>query len=194
MKLCEQLGHEVQPIPCPVPREVVEDFLRLWGFIAFAQARAGRILMHRGFDASKLEPWTNDFARYFSGELRTSFTALRRLRGFTRTWATMMERYDVILSPTLAEPPAKLGHLTTDQPFATLFERLVSYTPFTAAINAAGAPALSLPLGRSAEGLPMGVQLAAAHGNERLLLELGRALEEASPWEKQAPQSRWLTT
>lgn len=191
MKWCEQLGHEVQPIACPVDRQVTEDFLRMWGFIAFAQARAGRVLMHRGFDSSKLERWTTDFSRYFSSDLRASFAAIRRLRGFAQTWAKVMEKYDVVLSPTLAEPPALLGHLQTDQPFELLFARLISFTPFTVAMNASGAPALSLPMGHSAEGLPMGVQLAGAHGSERTLLELGRALEEANPWQKAAPRTAW---
>lgn len=191
LKLCEQLGHKVELIPCPVDRQVTEDFLRLWGFLAFTQARAGRLLMHRGFDASKLEPWTLGFARYFTDSLPASLRAIRRLRGFKDTWAKLMERYDVILSPTLAQPPPAIGHLTTDQPFEVLLERIITYTPFAAPINAAGAPALSLPLGRSADGLPMGAQFAAAHGQERLLLELGRALEEASPWVQQAPQANW---
>jgi amidase len=134
---------------------------------------------------------TTQFARYFSDAMRTSMNAMRRLRGFTQTWATLMERFDVIMSPSLAEPPAPLGHLATHQPFEVLFERLTTYTPFTAAINAAGAPALTLPLGRSARGLPMGVQFAAAQGQERLLLDLGRELEQAAPWEKMAPRSTW---
>ncbi len=191
MKLCEQLGHKVELISCPVEKQVNEDFLRLWGFIAFTQANGGRMLMHRGFDGSKLEPWTVGFARYFSDDLRKSFTSIRRLRGFTQTWATLMERHDVLLSPTLALPPPLLGHLTTDQPFATLFARVIEYTPFTPAINAAGAPALSLPMGMSTDGLPLGVQFAGARGQEKLLLELGRSIEEASPWVTQAPRSAW---
>ncbi len=95
------------------------------------------------------------------------------------------------MSPSLAEPPALLGHLATNQAFEVLFQRLTTYTPFTAAINAAGAPALSLPLGKSARGLPVGVQFAAAQGQERLLLDLGRSLEEAAPWEKMAPRTAW---
>ena len=192
LKLCERLGHEVQFIPCPVPRQVTEDFLRLWGFVAFVQAKGGKVLMHGGFDTSKLEPWTVGFGRYFSKEIGPALASMRRLRGFTKAWAKLMERYDVIVSPTLAEPPAALGHLTTDQPFDVLLARVISYTPFAAPINAAGAPALSLPLALSATGLPMGVQFAGAHGQERLLLELGRQLEEASPWVKRAPKDNWL--
>lgn len=191
MKRCEELGHEVQLVPCPIERQVIEDFLRLWGFIAFVQAKGGRLLVHRDFETAKLEPMTTEFARYFSDAMRASMNAMRRLRGFTQTWAKLMERFDVVMSPSLAEPPAPLGHLATHHRFEVLFERLTTYTPFTAAINAAGAPALSLPLGRSARGLPMGVQFAAAQGQERLLLDLGRALEEAAPWEKVAPRTSW---
>ena len=192
LKLCEQLGHEVQLIACPVPRQVTEDFLRLWAFVAFAQAKGGKLLMHGGFDSSKLEPWTLGFSRHFTKDIVSALVSMRRLRGFTAAWAKLMEPYDVIVSPTLAEPPAALGHLTTDQPFDVLLERMISYTPFAAPINAAGAPALSLPLAHSATGLPMGVQFAGARGQERLLLELGRQLEEASPWVKRAPANLFL--
>jgi amidase len=192
MKLCERLGHDVQRVPCPVPRQVTEDFLRLWGFVAFAQAKGAKVLMHLGVDTKKFEPWTVGFGRYFSSEPGLALAAMRRLRGFTKAWAKMMARYDVVLSPTLAQPPVALGHLTTDQPFDLLLARVIEYTPFAAPINAAGAPALSLPLARSTTGLPMGVQFAGAHGQEKLLLELGRQLEEASPWPKRAPKDLWL--
>jgi amidase len=67
-------------------------------------------------------------------------------------------------------------------PFDTAIERLQEFLPFTAPQNVSGSPALSLPAGMSANGLPLGVQLAAAHGNERVLLELAYELEAAAPW------------
>lgn len=192
LKLCESLGHQVELIPCPVEKQVPEDFMRLWGFVAFMQSRAGRVLIHRGWDASKLEPWTVGFGKYFSDAVGASVAAMSRLRRFKGTWAKLMEKYDVLISPTIAEPPVKLGHLATDLPFDLTLERVISYVPFTALLNAAGAPALSLPLGQSATGLPIGVQFAGAWGAERLLLELGRSIEEARPWQKLAPRERWL--
>lgn len=189
--LCKELGHDVQPIPCPVERQVGLDFQRLWGFIAYVHLKGSRALVHRDFDADKLEPGTRNFGRYFSSQAGSSLNAIRRLRGVTRTWATLMERYDVLMCPTLGEPPPVLGHLRTDHPFETAFSRLVSFTPFTATANSAGAPALSLPLGRSAEGLPIGVQFAAAHGRDALLLELAFTIEEARPWQRLAPRDRW---
>ena len=91
----------------------------------------------------------------------------------------------------LAEPAQALGYLATDQPFETAFERIRAYAGFTPLCNASGAPAISLPLGRSAAGLPIGVQLAAAHGGDATLLELARSIEEARPWERVAPRERW---
>ncbi len=185
--LCADLGHDVQRIDCPFEAQPVRDFLRYWGFIAFSQEKAGRLLMTSRFDAKKLEPFTRDFARYFASELMNSIAALRRLRAFTGTYAQVMEKWDVLISPTLGELPPLLGHLKTDQPFKLVFERLISFTPFTGLINAAGAPAISLPLGRTAEGLPIGVQFASTHGREVVLLELALALEAASPWALMKP-------
>jgi amidase len=174
-----------------VERQVIEDFLHLWGFVAFIHGAAGRLLVHRDFDATKLEPGSRDFGRYFTRDVSRALVGMARLRGFTKSWGKVMQRFDVMLSPTLAEPPPVLGHLKTDQPFELVFGRLISYTPFTGAMNAAGAPALSLPLGRSQHGLPMGVQFAAAHGRDALLLELGLSIEEARPWPRLAPRSGW---
>jgi amidase len=186
--LCRDLGHEVQTIASPFTTEQLSDFMRLWGFLAFAQTKAGRVLTHNGFDATKLERWSLDIAKYFSSDVRAAFGAIGRLRRFARTWEQLFEGWDVLLCPTLAQPPPLLGHLATDLPFQTLYDRLVAFTPFTALVNASTAPALSLPLGRSAGGLPIGVQFAAAFGREKTLLQLGLALEEASPWPRLAPR------
>ena len=86
------------------------------------------------------------------------------------------------MSPTLAAPPPEHGFLGPEVPFETGLERLRRFVPFTPLQNVAGAPAISLPLGRSETGLPIGVQLAAPMGGERTLLEVALGLEEAAPW------------
>jgi amidase len=177
--LCVELGHEVRPIPCPFGPQVVHDFLRLWTFVGFVQARAGRLLVHPRFERRKLEPFTHGFARDFVSKIPETFAAMRRLRGFAARYASIVAPYDALLGPTLGELPPKLGHLATDQDYATTIDRLFSFTPFTGLINAAGAPALSMPMGESASGLPIGVQLMGAHGAERVLLELASELELA---------------
>lgn len=86
-----------------------------------------------------------------------------------------------------ADPPVEPTSLAPDLPFEPKRARLRQFVPFTAAFNASGCPALSLPLGRDEAGLPVGVQLAANLGQERTLLELARQLEAAMPWPLVAP-------
>ena len=190
-KLCEELGHRADAIECPFEPGVIEDFLRYWGLIAFVQARFGKLLVHRDFDASRLEPWTKGMGRYFTSQLRAGVSAIARLRRFGPVYAKAIERYDVLVCPTTAEPPPLLGYLRTDQDFETKFERLVRFTPFTPIANVAGAPAISLPLGRTRSGLPIGVHFAARVGDDRTLLELASTLEAAKPWPRIAPADAW---
>ncbi|MFV2022967.1 amidase family protein [Micromonospora sp. LOL_023] len=65
--------------------------------------------------------------------------------------------------------------------------RIYEYGPFTAAFNISGNPAISLPVGHSQEGLPIGVQLVAAHGREDLLIRVAAQLEQAVPWRDRQP-------
>ena len=181
-RLCGTLGHGVEEIPCPFAGEVIDDFLRYWGYLAWLQIWTGRMTFHWGFDRSRVEPWTLGLAGTFSREKLLARAAMRRLRLFSKTFAERMGPHDVLVSPVLATPPPPLGYLATDVPFDTAFERIRAYAAFTPIHNASGAPAISLPLGRSAAGLPIGVQLAAAPGGDRMLLELALSLEAAQPW------------
>jgi amidase len=174
-KRCAALGHEVSELRCPFDASVVEDFLAYWGFVAWAQVRGARVAMHRGFDRAQIEPWTAGLVRSFTANRRATFAAIRRLRGFGRRYAAAIERCDVLLSPTLAQLAPPLGHLATDH-YETHLERLRAYAAFTPIANAAGAPAISLPLGATATGLPIGVHLSARRGADRTLLELAQTL------------------
>jgi amidase len=69
--------------------------------------------------------------------------------------------------------------------FDTLFERMVDWTSFTPYANANGSPSISLPIGHDEEkDLPIGMQFAANHGEEKLLFELSYQIEEAKPWKR----------
>ena len=72
-------------------------------------------------------------------------------------------------------------------PFDDLLERVATYSSYTPPHNAAGTPAMSVPLGMSPSGLPIGSQLAARRGDERTLLELAYELEQARPWADRWP-------
>jgi amidase len=111
------------------------------------------------------------------------------LDGMTRRLAGFMSAYDVLLSPTVQRPALRLGELdinSSDMPAQMkLAEAFVAYAPIA---NAAGLPAISLPLQMSADGLPIGMQFMAASGEEALLLRLGRQLEQAMPWHGRHPE------
>jgi amidase len=96
----------------------------------------------------------------------------------------MFDSCDVVLSPVLAHTTPEIGYLSPHQPFDQLFDRLLHYVAFTPYNNVSGGPAISLPMGRSTGGLPVGVQLAARYGDERKLLELAYEIEEARPWRR----------
>ena len=94
--------------------------------------------------------------------------------------------HDVLLTPTLAAPPLRVGAYQGKGLTRTLLG-LTAYMPFTPPFNLVGFPAASVPAGTSADGLPLGVQLAAAPGGEALLLSLARQLETLRPWPRHAP-------
>jgi amidase len=124
-----------------------------------------------------------------------------------RQLAAFHQRYDVLVSPTLAYPPVRLGELglkpadrvglaalralplrpaivaAVTQLAGDLFEKM----PNTQLFNQTGQPAISLPLHQSSAGLPIGVQFSAAFGDEATLLRLAGQLEQARPWIDRRP-------
>ncbi|MEE8558446.1 MAG: amidase family protein, partial [Myxococcota bacterium] len=109
---------------------------------------------------------------------------------FTRRLAAWWEEgFDLLLTPTLAQPPARLGEFDAkpDDPLWGM-KRCQGYVGFTGQFNLSGQPAISLPLFWNREGLPIGVQLVAAFGREDLLIRVAAQLEEARPWDGRRPQ------
>ncbi len=109
---------------------------------------------------------------------------LYRLKKTWDDYARVFEHYDLVLSPVLAHTTPPLGWLSPAQEFDVLFDRLMKYVSFTPLNNASGSPAISLPMGATEQGLPIAVQFSAAHGDERTLLQIAYALEEAQPWRR----------
>jgi len=107
-------------------------------------------------------------------------------RRIAKWWAN--EKFDLLLTPTIAEPPPPLGELvTTREDPAAGWDRLMEVIQFTPPYNATGQPAISLPLNWNAAGLPIGTHLVAAFGREDLLIQVSSQLEQARPWRDRRP-------
>jgi Asp-tRNA(Asn)/Glu-tRNA(Gln) amidotransferase A subunit family amidase len=105
-----------------------------------------------------------------------------------RVVARWFESFDVLLSPTLSEPPKKLGVFDMNTDDFDLYGRHVArFTAFTSWFNASGNPAMSVPLYWAPAGLPIGVQFGGRYGDEATLLRLAAQLEQARPWAGRRP-------
>ncbi len=183
-RLLESLGHTVEEARIDLPARFVEDFLLYWAMLGFLVSKGGRALFPQGFDAGQLDPLTRGLANYYQQRFLKTPAMLRQLRLTRQRYAATFQHYDVMLSPVLAHTTPPIGHLGADLPFDTQLERLLRYTTFTPANNASGGPGISLPLGQTDQGLPIGVQFSAAHGEDAMLLALAFELEDAQPFKQ----------
>jgi amidase len=180
--LLSDLGHHVEEAAMPVPARFAEDFSLYWGLLGLLVASMGTRVVDRAFDVTRTDNLTRGLAKMCRRELARTPGMLVRLRRSTHEYRKAFIDHDVLLSPVLAHTTPALGHLSPTLPFEELFPRLQAYVGFTPLNNASGGPAISLPLGRTRAGLPIGCQVSADVGDERTLLELAYELEAASPW------------
>jgi amidase len=180
--LLDELGHKVTTIDNPVPKQFMDDFLLYWSFLAFALVRGGRRTFGQSFDRTRLDNLTLGLERYAGRNLYRLPLAIARLSRVRRITSRLTDTYDVVLTPTLADEPPRIGHLDPTADYQQIIDRLIEWVAFTPLQNATGEPAISLPLAESAAGLPIGMMFAAPVGQETPLLELAYELEEARPW------------
>lgn len=173
----ERNGHRVERVVPPVEASFPEDFKHYWGMLSFLATSGGRFAFGKGFDADQVDGLSRGLYQRFRRNMHRLPAIITRLKRTRKQYARFFEDYDVLLSPVLGHTTPELGWLHPDLPYETLMERLSDYVSFTPLCNTAGGPALSMPMGWTDQGLPIGVHLAAGHGQERLLLELGYELE-----------------
>jgi amidase len=191
LRLLESLGHVVEPIAPPVfDGPVLGDAF----FLVAGAAVAGVVEM---VDKMRGEPVQQDELEPFSWALieifqscgpeslaiaREAFaTAVRAYREATRG-------YDIIVTPTLATGPWRLGHLSPVLPREELLRRTARAVGYTPIHNVAGCPSMSIPLHFPDGGLPLGTLFSAAPGEDALLLRLAYQLERAKPWKDHWPR------
>jgi len=115
---------------------------------------------------------------------------IRGVQTFHRTGRALgafFEKYDVLLSTTLARTSLPLGTVRMDGTLEAFDEQVAPMTPFTAVCNATGTPAMSVPLEWTDDGLPIGMHFVAKYGAEETLYSLAAQLEQARPWRNRRP-------
>lgn len=186
-RLCTDLGHHVEVAQTGVNgSEFVHHFITVWASMALGPIEQAR---QQGLDPEAvLEPWTLGLARDF--EARGEH-ALEQAIGYfdasERLLDAFFQRYDVLLTPVLAAPPVRIGAQQPEMLYEDLYKAVTEWVSYTPLHNAAGTPAMSVPLAWTPNDLPIGVQFAAARGNERTLFELAYQLEDARPWANHWP-------
>lgn len=180
----QDLGHTVDEIAFPFSHQDGRDFLRYWALLAYSMRKFGDQIIGHPVDGARTEGFTNGLASLLSSMVERIPMSLWRLRRWTEVADAGTGSYDVVLTPVLGHEPPPIGYLGPDVDFRVHLSRLLRWAGFTAMSNVTGAPALSLPLGRSESGVPIGMQFMTAVGQERRLLELAYELEEAHPWRR----------
>ena len=183
--LCEEVGCRVEEVRPPVDGHALRAAFDVLFSANVRVLVAGIEARHPGIALESLiEPVTlagSESARRHSASDYVS--AVLATQRSARALGRFFERYDVLLTPTLAHPPLPLGYIDMQgEDWSAYLEQLLNEIPFTPLFNATGAPAASVPLGRDADGMPVGVQIGAALGAEGTLLRLARELERAAPW------------
>ncbi len=191
-KALEGLGHEVEEPDLGMLRgiDLVQPFLVRWAAGQAAILDQLGIATGGTIGPDDVEPLSWALAelgrKHSAGEY---LAAVGQHQLMSRMFAGIHESgFDLLLSPTLGEPPPPLGTFDDSGPDPMVaFERAFLDGCFTAAFNATGQPAISLPLHWSEQGLPIGVQLVAPLGREDVLLRVAAQLEQAVPWADRTP-------
>lgn len=188
VKLLESLGHVCEPYDIDLPEDGWAAFEK---FILAEYATDMRLeegVLGRALTADDFPPmlWEMIEAgnRLSAVEVNVATT---RLHAVAAAVLSTFRRYDVFLSPTLAQPPLPHEAFPQATSMRGHYEFYLSWMPYTHIFNVSGSPAMSVPLAWNGEGLPVGVQFAAAPAAEGLLFRLASQLETASPWNGRRP-------
>jgi amidase len=189
-KLCSSLGHEVEEAKVELPGELMtQSFMILWSAGCAFTIDGLSFITGKAPNPDDFEPLT--WALYTIGkkqEASAYLLSLALLQRFSRQVARFFLRYDILLTPTLSQPPLPLGSFDSppDNPLQGL-RMAEKFAPFTPLCNITGQPSMSVPLSWNAEGLPIGVHFVGRFGDEATLFRLAAQLEDARPWGQRFP-------
>ncbi len=183
--LCRELGHEVMDVSLPLDGNTFSDrFLLYWSagaaqFAADASAFSGKPV---GPDI--VEPWTLLLAQNFAGRQSEMPDTIAYLQSFRAVYEQMFADLgmDILLTPTVSSPAPPVGSQNPAGNLAETMQNVLAFAAYTSPMNVAGAASMTVPLGQSAGGLPIGSMFSGIAGDDRVLLALAYELEAARPW------------
>jgi amidase len=185
-------GHElVEDSPVFDYEEYLHFTCIAWSFGLYAGFDMFAAMTKRPISEETLEPVMLSFYNYSKGltgadMMMTEFW----LNKFTRSFGNFFKKYDMLLTPTLVKLPQSIGTYTKMRKdidyvsYMRLNDEIRIHPP---AANITGQPAISLPLGQSRSGLPIGIQFMARFGDESGLIRLASSLEQKLPWRDRIP-------
>lgn len=194
-QLCRDLGHEVvEDAPGYSGQELADHIADL---LAIHLARGIDQLAHssgRAASESTIESAHYHLSQHGRNLPATTLLAVLEYFGtLARQVAPFFQRYDLWLTPTLGTSPVEHGFITANDPdWRRYIERYFTFVPFTPLANAAGLPAMTLPLHIDEDGLPVGIMFTGRFGAEDTLFRLAGQIEQATPWlTRRPPISAW---
>ena len=192
VSLLDELGHICEPHDLPLPDDGWSSFETVWLSETAADMRLDETRLGR-----KLQPGDLPFAmlelveagrRISAADYCLAVTGLHRV---CAAIGSVFERFDIVLTPTLAQPPLRHGdfpeHTDTGPVMRDYIDAYLSWMPYTHVFNVSGSPAMSAPLHWNDNGLPIGLQFAAAPAAEATLFRLAGQLEAATAWTNRHP-------
>jgi len=191
--LLESLGHRVEAA-WPAALEdttFAAKFSAIWSTNVGLSLRRLEAMVGRPLTDEEFEPMNRaqaDFAQHFTSvDHALALSEAVAFRRALQSWWS--DGWDLLLTPTLAEVPLKLGTIinNVEHPMDAM-ARSGQFVPFTPPFNTSGQPAISLPLHWTEQGLPVGVHLVAAYGREDVLIRVASQLEQAQPWAHRTPE------
>ncbi|MCU0447512.1 MAG: amidase [Microscillaceae bacterium] len=211
-ELLKNLGHQVEEVGLPYQKEMLtEVFLTM--ILGETAADVAELSAFLGRKARPSDMEANTYALYLLGRAYSAqefASAKRRWNELGRQMGHFHQKYDILLTPTLATPPYKIGELKnspTEEAVIKLINRLglgklmknsgaipklaekiYAKMPYTPIANMTGQPAMSVPLYWSSAGLPIGSMFTAQVGGEDVLFRLAAQLEKAQPWFDKLPK------
>ncbi|HEX2914483.1 MAG TPA: amidase [Chloroflexia bacterium] len=210
-ELLQDLGHEVvEDTPPMNAEEMAYNFVIMLCGEVYGDLTEISQLMNKKLSRAEFEPAT--WALYLTGKALSAgefSLAVRKLQVGAREVARFFEKYDILLTPTLSQPPFKIGTLQQSEMetrflkaigfmragklllalnlLKTLSSSVFEFIPDLPIFNVTGQPAMSVPLYWNKENLPVGVQLVGRFADDASLFRLAGQLEEARPWNDKRP-------